>query len=81
MLQNLVHNAMKHAPRNSAVKVEARMDGDGLILRVADDGPGVPARDAERIFDRFVTLDADPSRGSHGLEPGGLHLSLHHLLQ
>ncbi|HUS33373.1 MAG TPA: hybrid sensor histidine kinase/response regulator [Kofleriaceae bacterium] len=68
MLQNLLHNAVKHAPANSAVKIEGRVDTDGLVLRVIDGGPGVPVEDVERIFDRFVTLDEDPARsGSHGL--------------
>jgi signal transduction histidine kinase len=68
MLQNLLHNAVKHAPKGTAVKLEARVDADGLVLRVIDSGPGVPAADLDRIFDRFVTLDDDPARkGSHGL--------------
>jgi signal transduction histidine kinase len=68
MLQNLVHNAVKHAPENTAVTLEARVDADGLVMRVIDNGPGVPAADVERIFDRYVTLDDDPARsGSHGL--------------
>ena len=68
MLQNLVHNAVKHAPRGTVVKIEARVDADGLVLRVLDDGPGVPAAEVQRIFERYVTLDEDPSRsGSHGL--------------
>jgi two-component system sensor histidine kinase/response regulator len=68
MLQNLVHNAVKHAPENTAVTLEARVDTDGLVMRVIDNGPGVPAADVERIFDRYVTLDDDPARsGSHGL--------------
>jgi signal transduction histidine kinase len=68
MLQNLVHNACKHAPQGTAVRIEAAIDLEGLVLRVMDDGPGVSAGDAERIFDRNVTLDDDPARsGSHGL--------------
>jgi len=68
LLQNLVHNALKHAPRNSAVTIEAALDTDGLLMRVLDLGPGVRPEDADRIFERFVTLDADAARtGSHGL--------------
>jgi signal transduction histidine kinase len=68
MLQNLVHNAVKHAPENTSVRIEARVDVDGLVVRVIDSGPGVPPQEVERIFDRYVTLDDDPSRsGSHGL--------------
>ena len=68
MLQNLVHNAVKYAPHGTAVRIEAGVDSDGLVLRVLDDGPGVPPDEVERIFSRYVTLDDDPARsGSHGL--------------
>ncbi len=68
LLANLVHNAVKHAPDGTGVRIEARRDGETLELRVVDDGPGVPLEEAERIFDRFVTLGRQESRsGSHGL--------------
>ncbi len=68
LLQNLVHNALKHAPHGSSVVIEAVVDRDGLMLRVQDRGAGVPPAEVERIFERFVTLDADAARsGSHGL--------------
>jgi signal transduction histidine kinase len=68
LLQNLVHNAVKHAPENTAVRIEAGVDTDGLVVRVIDKGPGVPRDELESIFDRFRTLQDDPARsGSHGL--------------
>lgn len=69
LLQNLVHNALKYAPHGSVVRIEAALDDDGLALRVHDQGPGVAAEEAERIFESFVTLDAEAARnhGSHGL--------------
>ena len=68
LLQNLVHNAVKHAPEGSAIKIDASVDSDGLLLCVIDAGPGVPPAEVERIFERFVTLGDDPARsGSHGL--------------
>src|SRR5207237_1620184 len=54
LLQNLVHNAIKHAPPSTAVTIAARLDRGALHLRVVDDGPGVPAEAAEKIFERFV---------------------------
>lgn len=61
LLQNLIHNAIKHAPSRSTVTIETTADSEGTLLRVLDTGRGVPAADAERIFDRYV------STGSYGL--------------
>ena len=47
ILQNLVHNALRHAPRGSAVEVDARADGGDVIIAVSDAGPGVPAEPRE----------------------------------
>ena len=62
VLQNLVHNAIKHSPHDSTVTVRALADGDGVRLEVSDAGRGVAEEDAARIFDRGVSLG-----GSHGL--------------
>jgi signal transduction histidine kinase len=72
LLRNLIDNALRYA--KSGVDVTARRDGEEVVLTVSDDGPGIPARDRERAFDRFVRLDAARSRGEH--EPGGSGLGL-----
>ncbi|MFF3154189.1 sensor histidine kinase [Streptomyces sp. NPDC057910] len=64
MLANLVDNAVRHA--RTRVRVAARRDGDDAVLEVTDDGPGVPAADRSRIFERFVRLDAARARESGG---------------
>ena len=43
---------------------------DGRVLRVDDDGPGVPAADAARVFERFVRLDEARTRDSGGVGLG-----------
>jgi two-component system sensor histidine kinase/response regulator len=63
LLQNLVHNAVKHAPADSAVRIEAVREGDAVTMRVLDEGPGVAPADSERLFERYVTSDP----GGHGL--------------
>lgn len=65
MLQNLVHNAIKHSPGDSEVIIEATRDAHSVMLRVSDHGPGVPDGDDDTIFDAYVTRDR-PS-GGHGL--------------
>ncbi|WP_416970191.1 sensor histidine kinase [Streptomyces sp. 4F14] len=63
LVRNLVDNAVRHAAHR--VQVTVREEDGWAVLAVHDDGPGVPAEDAERIFERFVRLDDARSR-DHG---------------
>jgi signal transduction histidine kinase len=72
LLRNLIENALRYA--KSGVDVTARREGDDVVLSVSDDGPGIPAKDRERAFGRFVRLDAARSRD--GQEAGGSGLGL-----
>lgn len=70
-LSNLVDNALRHTPRGGRVDVGVRRDGDRALLEVVDDGPGIPAAERERVFDRFYRrADAAESGG------GGLGLAI-----
>jgi signal transduction histidine kinase len=71
VLANLLDNAQRHA--RSAVTVRVRREGDRAVVGVADDGDGVPDGDRERIFERFVRLDAARSRDDGG---AGLGLAI-----
>jgi signal transduction histidine kinase len=71
VVRNLVANAMRHA--ESAVRVATGADAGGAYLVVADDGPGVPEGQRERIFDRFVRLDEGRARDEGG---SGLGLAI-----
>lgn len=71
VLANLLDNAQRHA--GSAVTVAVRRDGERAVVEVADDGDGVPEADRERIFERFVRLDAARSRDDGG---AGLGLAI-----
>jgi two-component system phosphate regulon sensor histidine kinase PhoR len=51
---NYIDNALKYAPGSGAVAVKAALEGDAVVVRVIDRGPGVPIEDRERIFERFV---------------------------
>jgi two-component system phosphate regulon sensor histidine kinase PhoR len=50
---NLVENALKYAPKTEIVRVEVARDDEQAVLRVVDRGPGIPAEDRERVFERF----------------------------
>lgn len=64
---NLVENAITHVPAPGHIEVAARRDGTGTVIEVADDGPGVPAAEREKIFRRLYRLDRSRSTPGHGL--------------
>ena len=68
MVANLVANARRFA--TSEVRVSVRQDAGQVVLRVADDGPGVPEAHRGRIFERFVRLDEARDRGEGGFGLG-----------
>jgi signal transduction histidine kinase len=70
-LANLIDNAILYTRQETSILVSVEPAGDTAILRVADDGPGVPAGERENIFTRFVRLDTSRSTPGHGL---GLNL-------
>jgi signal transduction histidine kinase len=69
-LANLIDNAIKYgAPAESRARiaVSAAHEGDTLVLRVADNGPGIPPEDRERALQRFVRLEKSRTRPGSGL--------------
>lgn len=66
VLGNLVNNALIHTPPDAAVTVALTPAPDEVVIEVADTGPGLPAEDAERIFERFYRTDTSRSRDSGG---------------
>ncbi|MEU9113788.1 HAMP domain-containing sensor histidine kinase [Streptomyces sp. NPDC048483] len=71
VLGNLLDNAQRNAA--SAVRVAVVREGEWAVLRVDDDGPGVPEGERERIFERFVRLDDARARDDGG---AGLGLAI-----
>jgi signal transduction histidine kinase len=74
-LVNLIDNALKHAPPNTRVEVglEASPDRPEIALWVEDQGPGIPAAEHERIFERFYRLGSELRRETQGV---GIGLSI-----
>jgi signal transduction histidine kinase len=71
VVANLLDNAVRHA--HSAVLVELRAGSPYHLITVSDDGPGVPAAERERVFDRFTRLDDARARDAGG---SGLGLAI-----
>jgi len=70
---NLLDNAVKYSEPGSVVTLEAGIDRRWVVVRVCDQGIGIPARDLERIFERFYRVDRARSRETGGT---GLGLSI-----
>ncbi|CAJ1507042.1 sensor histidine kinase [[Mycobacterium] holstebronense] len=64
VIRNLVDNAARYA--RSTVTLSCRPASDGVVITIADDGPGIPVAERSRIFERFVRLDAARARTSGG---------------
>jgi signal transduction histidine kinase len=67
MLVNLVENALRHAGEGARIRVGVAHEPGGARLWVADDGPGVPEGERERLFDRFYRLERSRSAPGSGL--------------
>ena len=71
VLFNLLTNALRHTPNDGAIAVRASREESGVVVAVEDDGEGLSAEAAARMFERFWR--ADSSRGSPG---SGLGLAI-----
>jgi two-component system phosphate regulon sensor histidine kinase PhoR len=73
-LGNLLHNAIKFTPPEGRIWVKASaVDGD-ILVEVGDTGPGIPADDLARVFERFFRGDRSRPSGGTGL---GLAIAKH----
>ncbi len=56
VLTNLIENAVRYTPAGSPIDVSAHIEGEQVMLSVADRGPGIPPADLERVFDKFYRV-------------------------
>jgi len=63
---NLVDNAVKYSPSGTAVHIEADREGEGILIRVRDEGCGIAGEHLPRLFERFYRVDKARSRESGG---------------
>lgn len=74
VFRNLLENAVKYSlPESRSVEVSAAQDSDSVIVRVTDDGPGIPEDDKTNLFEPFFRVDRSRSKKTGGY---GLGLSI-----
>lgn len=69
VVENLVDNGCRYAPRGGRIVLGAALEGDELVISVSNSGPEIPAEARDRIFDRFFQVEArrESARANRGL--------------
>lgn len=67
LVTNLLENALRHTPEGTKVSLNLAKAAEGFTLAVADNGPGIPATEHDKVFDRFYRLDRSRSTAGSGL--------------
>jgi two-component system sensor histidine kinase KdpD len=67
VLINLIDNAAKYSPTGTSITLECRRNGSEYALAVLDEGPGLPAGEEARLFDRFHRVEGSDQQGGSGL--------------
>lgn len=68
VLSNLLDNANKYAPRGSSIRLELSEEGGFVIVRVVDEGTGIPPDQRESVFDKYFQIET----GAHARPSDGL---------
>jgi two-component system, OmpR family, sensor histidine kinase KdpD len=64
VLVNLLENAAKYSPPQTTIRVKARRQGQAIVLKVVDEGVGIPPSERERIFDKFYRVQRGDRQGA-----------------
>lgn len=67
VLVNLVDNAVKYSPISGPIEIAARAEKEWLLIEVVDRGPGMPAQDLKRVFDKFYRIPVPEGAAGTGL--------------
>ena len=67
MVANLIENVLRHTPTGTPMNLSLMTEGSKAVLKVADEGLGIPNEDKEKIFRRFYRLDRSRTTPGNGL--------------
>ncbi len=73
VLRNLIENAAKYAGPTSPIRVSGSLNKDAVIIRVEDEGPGIPPDRSDRVFESFYRVEDGLTRTASG---AGLGLAI-----
>ncbi len=65
-LSNLIDNALKYAPKESPVYVDLMQTDDAILIKVIDEGPGIPDEEKQKIFEKFYRSGSEFTRKARG---------------
>ncbi len=74
VLRNLLENAANYSPEGGRIRLSSTAADGRVQITVADEGPGIPPADLQRVFERFYRVDK--ARTRDGRDPGGTGLGL-----
>ncbi|HEV2582632.1 MAG TPA: ATP-binding protein, partial [Ktedonobacteraceae bacterium] len=64
VLTNLLENAARYTPAGSPIEIDAHVENNDMVVQVMDRGPGIPAADRERVFDKFYRVMETQTRAT-----------------
>lgn len=67
LFANLVENALRHCPKATTIRLSVTRRADRIVAEVADNGPGIPAEEREKVFQRLYRLDTSRTTPGSGL--------------
>ncbi len=66
LINNLLDNALKYAPKTSEIKVSLKQTDHTIELQVADEGPGIPDEEKKKVFEKFYRIGNESTRTAKG---------------
>jgi signal transduction histidine kinase len=64
ILGNLIDNALRYSPHEGLLELRSSLQAGWVTIEVRDEGPGLPADELERVFERFYRSPGDDTRGN-----------------